>query len=377
MKIVIALDSFKGCRTSMEAGNAVATGLRRIPALAGAEITVLPVADGGEGTVEALLTQGGQKVTATVTGPLGMPVQASYAMLTKDVAVIEMAAAAGLMLVEAKHRNPERTTTFGVGELLTDAAGRGAKRILLGLGGSATCDGGLGLAAALGVRFCNKEGRPLTTGGELSEVARVEGEPVTMRGVTIEIACDVQNPLCGPAGTACVFAPQKGANAEMVARLEQSLQHYRRFYKYTLHSEAPDLPGAGAAGGIALPLLHFLNAKLRPGIELVLEALNFSARLRGASLVITGEGRLDAQTAMGKAPLGIAARAQAAGVPVIALAGELGEGYQTLYEKGITAAFAIQPGPRTLEQSIRHAAMQLSDTACAAGRAFLAGLQAK
>ncbi|MCY8090222.1 glycerate kinase [Bacillus sonorensis] len=362
MKIVIAPDSFKESLSSLEAAVSIEKGFKAV--LPDAEYIKIPVADGGEGTVRALVdATGGEMIYKKATGPLGTPVNAAYGLLGDGkTAVIEMAEASGLHLVPPKLRNPLLTTSRGTGELILDAVEKGAAKIIIGLGGSATNDGGAGMASALGVKFLNREGQEIQDGGNaLSEVAKIDvsGLHPKLKQVTFETACDVDNPLTGPRGASAVFGPQKGATDEMVAHLDQHLKHYAAVIKSELNIEVDPLPGAGAAGGLGAGLYAFLKAELKSGVDIVLDALSFSERIKGADLVITGEGKIDGQTIYGKTPAGIAKRAAKENIPVIAFAGSLGEGCELVYDIGISALFSIVPGIRSLEDSLANGSLYL------------------
>lgn len=362
MKLVIAPDSFKESLPAEAVAAAIATGWRRV--FPDALLHLCPMADGGEGTVDALLAAtGGERREQRVCGPLGEPVLAHWGWLGNGQAVIEMAAASGLHWVAPPQRNPLVTTTFGTGELVQAALDAGARRIILGIGGSATNDGGAGLLEALGARLLDALGRPLERGGAaLQQLTRIDlqGLDPRLAGVEILVAADVDNPLCGPRGASHVFGPQKGATPEQVAELDRSLAHYADIMAQTLGRDERDVPGVGAAGGLGFALRAVLGAAFRPGIEMVAELSGLEQAVRGADLVITGEGRLDGQSLHGKTPVGVARIAAAAGVPVIALAGSLGEGYQQLYDAGIQAAFSLAPGPLSLQQAMSEAELLLS-----------------
>ncbi|MCY8673609.1 glycerate kinase [Bacillus haynesii] len=366
MKIVIAPDSFKESMTSLEAARSIEKGFKAV--LPDAEYVNIPVADGGEGTVQALVdATGGDIVHQTVTGPLGKPVKAAYGLLGDGkTAVIEMAEASGLHLVPPGQRNPLLTTTRGTGELILDAAEKGVSNIIIGLGGSATNDGGAGMAAALGVKFLNRDGEEIENGGgALAEIAKIDvsGLNPKLKHIQFEAACDVDNPLTGPRGASAVFGPQKGANSEMTALLDQNLKHYAAAVKAELGSEIDSIPGAGAAGGLGAGLCAFLKAELKSGVDIVLDTLSFSERIKGADLVITGEGKIDGQTASGKTPAGVAKRARSENIPVIAFAGSLGEGCELVYDIGISALFSIVPGISSLENALADGSSNL--TRCA------------
>lgn len=343
------MDSFKGSLTSMEAGRAVKAAIG-----SKAEVKISPLADGGEGTVDAL-TAGmhGQRVTVTVTGPLGEPVAATYGILPKGVAVIEMAAAAGLPLVPPEKRNPMFTTTFGVGQLIEDAIRRGCRSFLVGIGGSATNDGGTGMLSALGFRFLDERGDPIPMGAAgLKVLASVEREQAlpALAECTFRVACDVKNPLCGEQGCSAVFAPQKGAAPEDIPRMDQWLRRYA-----DLTGPEPDIPGAGAAGGLGYGFCSYLNATLEPGVEIILAQTGMEQAVREADLVITGEGKLDGQTAMGKAPMGVAALGKKYAKPVIAFCGSIGEGAEGCKAQGITEYYAITPEDMSLSEAMQPA----------------------
>lgn len=361
MKLVIAPDSFKESLSAPQVAEAIAAGWREV--YPQAEIRLCPMADGGEGTVDALLAaSGGERRSVTVQGPLGEPVEAHWGWLGDGRAVIEMAAASGLHWVPLARRDATRTSSFGTGELIGAALDAGATRIILGLGGSATNDAGAGLLQALGARLLDAAGRSLAPGGAaLANVQRIDlsGLDPRLATVRIEVAADVDNPLCGPRGASQVFGPQKGAIAAQVELLDRALGHFADVMAQTLGRDERDVPGGGAAGGLGFAARAVLAASFRPGVELVAELSGLAEAVQGADLVITGEGRLDGQTLHGKTPAGVARIARAAGVPVIALAGSLGEGYQRLYEIGIDAAFSLTPGPMALENALDTAAQQL------------------
>lgn len=361
MKLVIAPDSFKESLSARQVAQAIAAGWRSI--YPQADIQLCPMADGGEGMVDAVLAaSGGQRREVQVCGPLGVPVQAHWGWLEEGQAVIEMAAASGLHWIAAEHRDARITTTRGTGELILAALDAGARRIILGIGGSATNDGGAGLLQALGVRLLDAAGQPLAAGGAaLIDLHRIEldGLDPRLAHVQVLVAADVDNPLCGLRGASHVFGPQKGASPGQVEQLDQALAHFADVMAAALGEDYRDVPGVGAAGGLGFAARAVLGARFRPGIELVAELSGLAEAVQGADLVITGEGRLDGQSLHGKTPVGVARVAQAAGVPVIALAGSLGDGYQRLYETGIEAAFSLAPGPVSLEQAMAEAEQQL------------------
>jgi len=365
-RIGVAPDSFKECLSAAAVADAIERGLRK--AVPDCEVVKVPMADGGEGTVAAMVAAtGGQIVTEEVTAPLGDKVKAQYGLLGDGAtAVIEMAAASGLPLVPPEKRNPLVTTTFGTGELVKSALARGAKKIIMGIGGSATVDGGAGMAQALGVKLLDASGQPIGFGGgELARVARIDMSGLDPRAKASEfvVACDVDNPLLGPRGAAAVFGPQKGATLEMVGILDANLAHLAGIIERDLGRQVKDMPGAGAAGGLGAGLVAFLNATLRRGVELVVEAVQLRERLRGCQLVITGEGRLDGQSVFGKTPIGVARVAKSLGIPVIALAGSLGQGCEETLQHGIDAYFSIVNRPMTLEEAMAKASELLAERA--------------
>jgi glycerate kinase len=365
MKIVIAPDSFKECLSAMEAAAAIEAGFREI--FPQADYVTLPLADGGEGTAATLVAAtGGWIVPVTVTGPLGERVAAFYGRCGDSrTAVVELAAASGLTLVPPPRRNPLLTTTFGTGELLRRALDAGVDRVILGIGGSATNDGGAGMLQALGVRLLDAdEGEIGPGGGELARLSRIDASGLDSRlgTVTIQVACDVTNPLLGDDGASAVYAPQKGADRAMVARLEESLSRYAALLRRDLGADVAEVPGSGAAGGSGAALLA-IGGRLRPGVEIVMEAVGLEAALRDADLVITGEGRLDGQTVRGKVVAGVAALAKQYNRPTIALAGGLGEGAEAILSCGVDAFFSVTPRPCSLEEALAQGAENLQRTA--------------
>jgi glycerate kinase len=328
-----------------------------LAAIPSAEVTKVPVADGGDGLVEVLIEAlGGEALPLTVSGPLGEPVRATLCHVPSlGLAAIEMATASGLALLSDEQRDPTRTSTCGTGELIRAALDLGVQRIIVGIGGSATNDGGIGMAAALGVRFLDADGREVTpVGGALGQIRRVDtrGLDPRLKPVRCDVLCDVDNPLTGPRGAAVVYGPQKGATPEQVAALDAGLSHLAERLRADLGLDVSDLPGAGAAGGLGAGLHAFLGAKLRRGVDLVLDLVGLEQALDGADLVITAEGRIDGQTAHGKAPAGVAERAKARNIPCIAIAGSIGEGAAALHALGIDALFSLCPAPMTLKQAM-------------------------
>lgn len=367
MKVLIAADSFKGSLSSQKVGEAVAQGLQKVSGQA--VFKIIPIADGGEGTTEALVQAGGgEYLTHVVTHPLGnKKIAAKIGMLPDKTAIIEMAAASGLPLLKKEERNPLITTTKGTGELIRFAIDQGAKKILLGIGGSATNDGGAGFAEALGVRFLNKEGQELTPGGlDLVNLHKIDlsGMDSRIKEIPITAICDVNNPLCGPRGASAVFGPQKGATPEMVEKLDKSLARFAQVIKETMQIDIKDIPGAGAAGGLGGGLKAFAGAEFKSGIDAVLDFVNFDEELKNYDLVITGEGRVDAQSSYGKAPQGIGLRAKKQGKPVIVIAGSLGQGAEALYDSGISAIIplvALPPEKVELDYAIENAFELISE----------------
>lgn len=366
MNIVIAPDSFKGSLSAIEAANAMEKGI--LKAAGNAEIYKIPMADGGEGTVEALITAvGGCIREEEVTGPLGEKVPAFYGILSDGkTGVIEMAAASGLTLVPPGKRNPMLATSYGTGELIRKAIAGGCTRLVVGIGGSATNDGGMGMAQALGVTFFDLKGNELGFGGQALEyIARIDASGIFegIRHTEIIVACDVVNPLCGKTGASQVFGAQKGATPGMIEKLDQGLLNYAQRIEESLGKSILDIPGAGAAGGMGGGIIAFLDGILKPGIDIITQTTGLSDRIKAAELIFTGEGRTDFQTAFGKVPVGISRIAEKYGKPVICLSGGLGEDIETLYEQGITALFSIANRPMELEEAIKNAETLLCQAA--------------
>lgn len=358
MKIVIAPDSFKESLSALQVAAAIEAGMREV--WPDAEYLKVPVADGGEGTVQAMIdATGGRRVEHEVTGPLGEPVPAFYGLVDDAaegaLAVIEMAAASGLESVPPGRRDPMRTTSRGTGELIRLALDAGARHFVLGVGGSATNDGGAGMLQALGVRLLDGDGRDIGPGGgELARLARIDAGAIDarVRASDFRIACDVDNPLVGPQGASAIFGPQKGATPAMVAQLDANLKHYADIIQRDLGRDVAAMPGAGAGGGIAAAMVVFLNGRLRPGVEIVLDAVGLDAAVRDADLVVTGEGRIDGQTVQGKTPVGVARVARAHGKPVIAIGGSLAPDAAAVHDHGIEAVFAAVRRPCSVEQAL-------------------------
>lgn len=374
-KILLVPDSFKGTLSSRQVCQVMSGQLRRF--FPQAQVKSIPVADGGEGSVEAFLAAaGGERRTRTVTGPFGEPVEAFYGVLGDGrTAVIEMAACAGLPLAEGR-LNPERATTYGVGELLLAAKEAGCTKAILGLGGSCTNDGGVGAAAALGAKFTRADGAAfIPTGGTLGEIAALDVSPVAqaLQGMELTAMCDIDNPLYGEAGAAAVFAPQKGADEAMVARLDAGLRHLGQVAARCLGRDFSHLPGAGAAGGLGFGMAAFCGAQLRMGIDAVLDAVGFDSLLPGTDVVFTGEGKIDSQSARGKVVSGVAVRCRKAGVPVVAVVGQIGQGFEEMYQQGLTAVFSINRAAQPFAESRFHAGENLALTMENIARLLAAG----
>lgn len=368
MNVLVAMDSFKGSLSSMEAGNAVKEGIKRV--YQGADVLVCQVADGGEGTVHALAAGlGGSPVTVRVTGPLGEPVNCEYILIKeRKTAVIEMAGAAGLILVPKEKRNPMHTTTYGVGEVVMDAIRRGCRRFIIGIGGSATNDGGAGMLQALGIHFFKRDGTEIARGAEgLKDLVKIDIKdmPPVLRECKFQIACDVANPLCGMNGCSFVFAPGKGARAADIIAMDEWLKKYSELAKEVNLFADRDKRGAGAAGGMGFAFQTFLRGKLVSGADLIMKGSGLEGKIQAADLVITGEGRLDSQTLGGKVPIGIAGLAKKYDKPVIALAGSIGGGAEACLERGILAYFPVVRGICTEAEAMEAetAKRNLADTA--------------
>ncbi len=366
-KVVIAIDSFKGSMTSLEAGQSAAEGIRRV--YPEAEISVRPLADGGEGTVDAIVSGcGGRMTEVQVTGPAGKPVCCSYGILeAQKTAIIEMSGAAGITQVSGKEKNPMTTTTYGVGEVIRDAIEKGCRHFIVGIGGSATNDGGVGMLQALGFGFLNAEGTPIGFGAAgLKELRRITSDQAMpeLSECSFRIACDVSNPLCGPQGCSAIYGPQKGATTDMIPEMDAYLKDYAALAKAQFPKADPDYPGAGAAGGMGFAFLTFLNASLEPGVGIVLEETKLRQYAESADIVITGEGRLDGQTVMGKAPIGVAKIAKEYKKPVLAFSGCVTKDAIACNAHGIDAFFPVLRSVVSLEDAMdRDNAMQnMQDT---------------
>ena len=369
MKIVVAPDSFKESLRAKEVAEIIEEGIKRV--FPQAEVIKIPLADGGEGTIEAILeARGGKVISQEVASPLGERIKAHFGILDDGfTGIVEMAQASGLSLVPQSQRNPLLTTTYGTGELIKAALDRGCKRIIVGIGGSATVDGGAGMVQALGAKLLNGKGKQISFGGgSLGEIVSIDMSSLDSRVKNTEVlvASDVDNPLCGPKGAARVYGPQKGATPEMVKTLEKNLAHFAMMIKKYLNKEVKNIPGAGAAGGLGAGLIAFLGAELRPGIKLMIEASRLEERIKGADLVISGEGRIDEQTVYGKTPVGVAEMAKKEKIPVVIIGGEIRGDVEALYERGVDAvvscidrilprAEAMKEAKETLRQATERA----------------------
>lgn len=366
MKVVIAIDSLKGSLSSIEAGMAIKDGI--LAAKPDAEVIVKPLADGGEGTTDALIEgMNGERIDLTVTGPMHTPVDAYYGYLKDtNTAVMEMASAAGITLVPDSEKNPLLATSYGVGEMINDAIQRGCRNFIIGIGGSVTNDGGIGMLKALGVRFLDENGEDAGEGGQaLAKVARIDvsGMNPLLKECHIQVACDVNNPLCGENGSTYVYGPQKGVTEDMKKTLDEAMAHFARVTSETLENDYMNTPGAGAAGGLGYAFLAYTGAALTPGIELILDAVGLEEELSGADVVVTGEGRLDFQTAMGKAPVGVARLAKKYNAKVIAFAGSVTKEATACNKEGIDAFFPILRGVCTLAEAMDPVAARNNMTA--------------
>lgn len=366
MKVVIAIDSLKGSLSSMEAGTAIKDGI--LAAKPDAEVIVKPLADGGEGTTDALIEgMNGERIDLTITGPMHTPVDAYYGYLKDtNTAVMEMASAAGITLVPDSEKNPLLATSYGVGEMINDAIQRGCRNFIIGIGGSVTNDGGIGMLKALGVRFLDENGEDAGEGGQaLAKVARIDvsGMNPLLKECHIQVACDVNNPLCGENGSTYVYGPQKGVTEDMKKTLDEAMAHFARVTSETLENDYMNTPGAGAAGGLGYAFLAYTGAALTPGIELILDAVGLEEELSGADVVVTGEGRLDFQTAMGKAPVGVARLAKKYNAKVIAFAGSVTKEATACNKEGIDAFFPILRSVCTLAEAMDPVAARNNMTA--------------
>ncbi|HEY8805008.1 MAG TPA: glycerate kinase [Clostridium sp.] len=366
MKIIIAPDSFKGSLSALEVCENIEKGIRKV--FGTAEIVRVPMADGGEGTVQSLVdATGGEIINLKVKGPLLKEVDAFYGILGDgNTAVIEMASASGLTLLTQEERNPMKTTTYGTGQIIKYALDMGCRNIIIGIGGSATNDGGAGMVKALGIKLLDEKSEEIDFGGgNLNRLKSIDLSEIDSRikQCNIVVACDVNNPLCGEKGASYIFGPQKGADENMIITLDKNLSHYSEMIKKYLGVSIKDYPGAGAAGGLGGGLLAFLNAKLQPGINIVIETTALEEKLKDADLVITGEGMIDYQTQYGKTPYGVAKLAKKYNIPVIAIAGAIGKGAEELYSKVFDSIFSIVDKPMQLEESIENSELLLQKTA--------------
>lgn len=366
MKVVIAPDSFKESMTAKEAGESIKRGIEKV--FKDSECIVVPMGDGGEGTLQSLVdATSGELVYLDVLGPLGKKTKAYYGISGDgERAFIEMAVASGLQLVPRDERNPLITTTYGTGELIKGALDKGVKNILVCIGGSATNDGGAGMIQALGARLLDSEGKEIGFGGgELHKIKNIDLSSLDKRieDVSIEVACDVNNPLLGERGASRIFGPQKGADKETVEILEENMAHYAKVIEEELGIKVNGIPGGGAAGGLGMALMAFLKGKLSPGIDLVIQYTDLENKIKGAELVITGEGSMDSQTNYGKTPIGVSKVAKKYGIPVIAFAGRIGEGIEGLYENGISSVIGILREASTIEKALEDGKSNLEKAA--------------
>ena len=376
MKIVISPQTFKGSISALDAAYSMREGVLR--AFPDADTALVPVADGGDGTLETLVEgSGGEIKSVEVHGPLGERIEALWGAMGDGVtAMIEMARTSGLALVSLESRDPLHSTTYGLGEAIVAALDEGFRQFIVGIGGSATNDAGAGMAQAMGVRLLDSDGSELRPGGApLADLNRIDisGIDARVRESSFDVACDVTNPLTGPEGASAVYGPQKGATPEMVESLDAALCHLAEVVRRDLQVDVEHVQGAGAAGGLGGGMLAFLNADLRPGVDIVLDAVGLDAALEGADLVLTGEGSLDFQTVYNKAPIGVARRASRLDIPVVAISGGLGEGYKTVHEHGIDAAVAIPSAPMSLDESSRRASELIANAAEQAMRLIRVG----
>lgn len=366
MKFVLAPDSFKESMTSLEACNAMEKGIKKV--FEDAECIKVPMADGGEGTVEALVSAtNGEFIETEVTNPLGKKITAKYGILgDKKTAVIEMAKASGIELIKREERNPLITTTYGTGELIKDAINKGMKHILIGIGGSATNDGGCGMLQALGVKLLDADKNEIPFGGgELNKIEYIEKGSLDelLKDITIEVACDVKNPFVGPNGASYIFGPQKGADPEMVKVLDNNLRHFAAKIKEFLNIDIAEAEGSGAAGGLGGALLAFLNATLKSGIDLVIKYTNLEDKIKESDYVFTGEGSIDGQTIFGKTPVGVSKIGKKYDVPVLAFAGKVEPESSNLYEEGMKSIFSIMQGVESLDDALKNGSSNLEKAA--------------
>jgi glycerate kinase len=378
MRIVIAPDSFKGSLSSKEVADAIELGVRKV--LPDVDIVKIPIADGGEGTVQTLVAaMGGEIIKTQVIGPLGETIESYFGVLNdKKTAIIEMANASGLPLVPIEKRNPLITTSYGTGQLIKAALDMNLERIVIGLGGSATNDGGVGMAQALGVRFFDENGNEIGFGGgELSKISKIDmsGIDEKIRKVRIEAACDVDNPLCGPNGASYIYGPQKGANKEMIDILDRNLGHLAKVIKRDLGADIMDLPGAGAAGGLGAGLVAFLNAELKRGIDIIVNITKLDDYIKDACVVFTGEGQIDKQILSGKAVYGVAKIAKKHGAYVVAIVGSINDDAYELFDKGIDGIESIIDKPMTMDEACKRAGLLVERAAERVMRLILINIQ--
>ena len=378
-KVVVAIDSFKGSLNTFRAGNAVKEGVLQV--YKDVNVVISPIADGGEGTVDAIISGGnGEMTEITVHNPLGNMIQAGYGIIPKTkTAVIEMSAAAGITLIDENQRNPLNATTYGVGELILDAISKGCRKFVIGIGGSATNDGGVGMLQALGFEFLDKDGKQVSPGAKgLKDIVEIKTDNAVkeLKDCSFFVACDVKNPLCGENGCSTVYGPQKGATEQMIKDMDAYLERYAVLTKKIIPTSDANFPGTGAAGGMGFALLSYLNATLMSGIELVMKEISLEEHIKDADIVITGEGRLDGQSCMGKAPVGVAKLAKKYNKPVVAFSGCVTDDAAFCNEHGIDAFFPILRKPCTLEEAmnVNNAYKNLRDTACQVFRLIKIGI---
>lgn len=364
MKVAIAIDSFKGSLSTFEAGRAIEEGIKKV--YSDAKVKIIPMADGGEGTVDAIVSAtGGEMQKVKVHNPIGKIIESSYGIVDKT-AIIEMSAASGITLISESERNPLNTTTYGVGELIVDAIKKGCRKFIVGIGGSATNDGGIGMLSALGFEFLDKDGKQVSCGAKgLKEITSIKKDNVLteLSECSFLVACDVKNPLCGENGCSAIYGPQKGATPEMIKDMDLWLENFAELTKGINSESDKDFPGAGAAGGLGFAFLSYMSGELKSGIELVIKETNLEESVKDADIVITGEGRLDGQSYMGKAPVGVAMLAKKYNKPVIAFAGGVTEDAVKCNEYGIDAFFPILRTPCSLEEAMDNAFINLKNTA--------------
>lgn len=357
MKVVVASDKFKGSLTSYEVATCIENGIKKVDK--SIEVVKVPMADGGEGTLKSLVeATGGEMVKLIAKDPLMRPIECSYGLINdKKMAIIEMAEVSGLMLLKENERNPLKTTTYGLGQLICDAMDKGCETIIIGIGGSATNDGGAGMLKALGVKFLDAYGNDVGADGEsLGRICTIDmsGMDKRVRDVRFIVACDVDNPLYGPNGASYIYGPQKGADDAMLELLDRNLKHYGDIIDGIFKKPISSYPGSGAAGGLGAGLMAFLGAELEKGIDLIIKLTNLEEKIKSSDIVVTGEGKIDSQTVHGKTPFGVAELAKKYGIPVIAICGTLAKGYEILYQNGFDSIFSITDGPMTLEDALKN-----------------------